>query len=155
MAGSSNSFVSSQRWLDERPQRLVICCSDGRYRPHIEDFLNERVAQRPDVIALPGGPAGLDAWSSSFDHARVMEESLELLFSSHDLRELWLVAHEGCSYYKKKHPSLAAAELQARQLADLRRAREQLRERRPAAAVRLVYSRVDQGHVKFDEIDPA
>ncbi len=49
--------VSSQTWNPERPETLMICCSDGRYHQHFEDFVPGRVSERPDFIALPGGPA--------------------------------------------------------------------------------------------------
>ena len=149
---SQPTHVSSQPWSDERPQTLVVCCSDGRYHPHLEEFARARVSERPDMIAIPGGPAAIDVWASSFDHARVFFESLDLLLASHDLRSLWLVAHESCSYYKHKHPSLDAAGLRERQFIDLRRARELIRERRPDLTVHLIHANLAGGRVKFDEV---
>lgn len=151
---ASHAHVSTRPWLDERPETLVVCCSDGRFHPHLEEFASARVSERPDMIAIPGGPAAIDAWASSFDHARVFFESLDLLLASHDLRALWLVAHAGCSYYKKKHPVLDAMRLRDRQLSDLRRARELVHERRPGLAVHLIYANVEGGRVSFDEIAP-
>ncbi len=145
--------VSPQPWSDERPETLVICCSDGRYHPHLEDFARKRVSERPDMIAPPGGPAAVDPWASSFDHGRVLEESLDLLVVSHGLRALWLVAHQGCSYYRHKHPTLKSEQLVERQHADLRRARTLLHERRSALAVHLSWARVDGTRVLFDELD--
>jgi hypothetical protein len=153
MPATNPSHVSTKPWQDERPETLVVCCSDGRYHPHLEEFAQKRVSERPDMIAIPGGPATIDAWSSSFDHARVFDESLQLLLASHDLKELWLVAHQGCSYYRHKHPGLDAARVQDRQVADLRRARELVRERRPQLAVHLIYARVDGARVLFDEVE--
>jgi hypothetical protein len=151
--GLASSYVSSQPWSDERPETLVICCSDGRYHPHLEEFAHHRVSERPDMIALPGGPAAIDAWASSFDHARVLAESLDLLLASHDLKALWLVSHELCSYYKRKHPALDESRLLRRQLDDLRRARDLVRERRPDLAVHLIHARVEGELVTFKELD--
>ena len=145
--------ASAKPWSAERPQTLLVCCSDGRYHPHLEEFALQRVSERPDLIALPGGPAAVDAWTSSFDHARVFAESFDLLLASHDLRSVWLVAHEGCSYYRHKHPGLDAAGLAQRQHADLAKARALLLERRPGIAVHRVYARVSGGRVFFDELD--
>ena len=148
-------YTSPRPWNDVRPRSLVICCSDGRYRPHLEEFVNSLVSERPDVIALPGGPAIADPWSSSFDHARVFDESFGLLCASHDLRSIWLVAHAGCSYYRHKHPGLDAPALEKRQHDDLAKARALLLERRPGIAVRRVFARVADGRVVFDELDSA
>jgi hypothetical protein len=147
------TYISSKSWSADRPQSLVVCCSDGRYHPHLEEFMVARVSERPDLLALPGGPAAIDAWASSFDHARVFEESLELLLSSHDLHGLWLVAHEGCSYYRKKHPGVEGGRLRERQLDDLRRARSLLHERRPGLAVHLIYAHIDGTSVLFQELE--
>jgi hypothetical protein len=146
-------YTSPRPWNDIRPHTLVVCCSDGRYRPHLEEFVNSLVCERPDVIALPGGPANADGWSSSFDHARVFDESLGLLLASHDLQEVWLVAHEGCSYYRHKHPSLDPAQLMQRKIDDLRRAREHVLERRPSLVVHRIHLRVEEGRVLFDSHD--
>jgi hypothetical protein len=147
-------FASSRPWSPARPQSLVVCCSDGRYHPHLEEFTLARVSERPDVIALPGGPAAVDSWASSFDHRRIFAEAFALLSRSHDLRSVWLVAHEGCSYYRTKHPGSDAEALRRRQFTDLRRARELILERSPAADVRLIHARVDGGRVLFEEVAP-
>lgn len=154
-AAAPAPYMSTRPWSTERPQTLLVCCSDGRYHPHLEEFALKRVSERPDVFALPGGPAAVDAWTSSFDHARVFSESFDLLEASHDLQSIWLVAHEGCSYYRRKHPGLDAAALTRRQREDLVKARVLLRERRPGLAVHLVYARVAAGRVHFDELDAA
>src|SRR5262245_15443092 len=154
-AVAPTTCVSSRTWTDERPETLLVCCSDGRYHPHLEEFALQRVSERPDLIALPGGPAAIDAWASSFDHARVFSESFELLCASHDLRSIWLVAHAGCSYYRRKYPGLDAAGLTNRQHDDLEKARALLLERCPGLAVRRVYARVAGGRVLFDELDAA
>jgi hypothetical protein len=151
---SDRAYVSTRPWSAERPETLVICCSDGRYHAHLEEFANHRVSERPDMFALPGGPAAIDPWASSFDHARVFSESLELLAASHDLHAVWLVAHEGCSYYKRKHAALDGEGLRRRQLDDLKRAREILRERRSGLAVHLIYTHVSGDRVEFEEIAP-
>jgi len=154
-AAAPAPYTSTRSWSTERPQTLLVCCSDGRYHPHLEEFALKRVSERPDVFALPGGPAAIDPWTSSFDHARVFNESFDLLAASHDLQSIWLVAHEGCSYYRHKHPGLDAAAVTRRQREDLGKARSLLRERRPALAVHLVYARVAGGRVHFDELDAA
>jgi hypothetical protein len=145
-------FVSRVPWNPDRPRVLVVCCSDGRFHGPIADFVDHEVSDRADLVALPGGPAVVDPWNSSFDEARVFQASLALFEAHHDLGEAWLIAHEGCSYYRLRHPAASPAELEARQVADLRRASHLLRERASKLEVRLVYARVVDGRVAFTTV---
>jgi len=145
-------FVSNVPWDAERPRALVVCCSDGRFHASIIDFVDHEISDRADLMALPGGPAVVDPWNSSFDEARVFLASLALFEAHHDLQEAWLIAHEGCSYYKLKHPASTPAELEARQIADLRRASRIFRERTSRLQVRLVFARVHAGRVEFTTV---
>ena len=146
-------YVTRAPFDPERPETLVVCCSDGRYHGPIEEFVRAQVSERPDLFAVPGGPATIDAWASSFDHARVFDSSLELLFQSHDLQSAWLIAHQGCAFYRHKHGQLADDATRARQFTDLRRARTLLLERRPKLDVHLVFAKVADGRVTFAELD--
>lgn len=145
----ADAHVSLARWEDELPESLVICCSDGRYHAHFEEYVRAHLSERPDMIALPGGPAGLDGWGSSFDHERVLELSLRLMIESHRLRAIWLIAHAECAFYAHKHPGLAPAARLERQHADLRAARRRLRERWPALTVHCVFATPRDGRVVF------
>lgn len=146
-------YVTRAAFDPERPETLVVCCSDGRYHGPIEEFVRAQVSERPDLFAVPGGPAVIDAWASSFDHARVFESSFELLFTSHDLHSAWLIAHEGCGFYRHRHGALADEAIRARQWTDLRRARAMLLERRPKLEVHLIYARIADGRVIFAELE--
>lgn len=146
-------YVTRAAFDLKRPETLVVCCSDGRFRTPIAEFLSSRVAELPDIYAVPGGPATIDAWASSFDHARVFEGSLELLVASHDLRSAWLITHEGCAFYRHRHGALADEAIRERQFADLRRARTLLHERHPMLAVHLIYARIADGKVNFSEVE--
>lgn len=148
----NDRFVSSVPWNAERPRVLVVCCSDGRFHAPIVDFVDHEVSDRADLLALPGGPAVIDPWNSSFDEARVFEASLSLFEAHHDLHEAWLIAHEGCSYYKGKHPASSATELEARQIADLHRASHLLRQRMSRLDVRLVFARIHEGRIAFTTV---
>lgn len=145
-------FVSNVPWSAERPRVLVVCCSDGRFHAPITDFVDHEVSDRADLVALPGGPAVVDPWNSSFDEARVFSSSLALFEAHHELCEAWLIAHEGCSYYRLRHPTATSVELESRQIADLRRASHLLRERASKLDVRLVFVRVVAGRVTFTTV---
>lgn len=131
-----------------------MCCSDGRFHAPIVEFVDHQVSDRADLLAVPGGPAILDPWNSSFDEARVFESALRLFREHHDLSEAWLIAHENCSYYRLEHPGLGARGLEARQRQDLRRGAEILRERAARLEPRLRYARLVDGRVRFEEAEP-
>lgn len=145
-------FLSPRPWSPERPDTLVVFCSDGRYRLHLIDFVAAKVSQRPDLYALPGGPAAIDPWASSFDHARVFDGSLRLLLSSREYRAIWLVAHHDCSFYKHRHGALSHRELRERQIRDLESGRRRLREAWPALEVHCVYASLEGEGVLFETV---
>jgi hypothetical protein len=148
-------FESPQPWSADRPHTVVVACSDGRFHQHLGDFMRNQVSKRPDFLAVPGGPAAIDAWASSFDHARVLADSLAFLIDSHDIRSVWLVGHEGCMFYRKKHPDHGDEELEQKQVHDLRRARAIIAERWPQLEVMLVFARVRNARVRFVPVEPA
>lgn len=150
----SEPFVAREPWDPTRPQVLVICCSDGRFHASIVEFVDHAVSDRADMVAVPGGPAILDPWNSSFDEARVFESALRLFLEHHDLKQAWLIAHENCSYYRLKHPGLDKLGLEQRQRQDLRRGAEILRERAARLEPRLRYARLVDGRVRFEAVDP-
>jgi hypothetical protein len=82
----------------------------------------------------------------------VFDESFQMLCASHEIASLWLIAHEGCSYYRNKHPHADAGELRSIQVRDLSRARTRVRERRPDLDVRLIYTWVEDGRVYFANV---
>ena len=110
--------------------------------------------RRADLYAVPGGPAVLDPWNSSFDEARAFDEGMRLFAKYHDLSGVWLIAHEGCAWYLTKHPHLDPKEIRGRQVADLRRGKALLAERYPMYQIRLIYAAHQEKGVVFDPIEP-
>lgn len=145
-------YESSIPWSPERPDILVVCCSDGRFHAQVFDFIHERVSDRSDLYVVAGGPVVIDPWASSFDEARAFDSSLRLFEQFHDLQQACLIAHEGCAYYRERHPGTDVAALESRQVRDLRRGAELLRERFPRLSVQLVYARLVAGHVRFEVV---
>ena len=147
------AFVARSKWSPDRPETLVVCCSDGRWHAPIHEFVEHAVSERADLFAVPGGPAVFDPWNSSFDDCRVFDSAMQLFAEHHDIHSLWLIQHEGCSYYRLKHPQLDAAALAERQIADLRRAAEVSRAKYPGLAVRGFLATLRDGHAWFIEVD--
>ena len=145
----TENYRAERPWCADRPHTLVICCSDGRWHSQVVEFAQHKVSERPDMLAVPGGAAVVDPWSSSFDESRVFDSALRLLLKYHELEAIWLIAHQGCAYYLERHPELKPDELRKRQEQDLERARAILTERHPALEVRLVYAELEAERVLF------
>ena len=150
----SPSFTAPTPWSPDRPETLVVCCSDGRWHAQMMEFVRHEVSEHADLFAVPGGPAVLDPWASSFDEARVFEAAMRLFAEHHSIAGVWLIAHEGCAWYRVKHPHLDPRALRDRQMEDLRRGREILLERHPQYAVRLVFAARQEEAVVFDVFRP-
>jgi len=149
---ASSPFRSGTRWSSERPEALVVCCSDGRYHAQIQDFIAHEVDERSDLLAAPGGPVICDPWTSSFDEARVFDASLRFFAEAHDLTSVWLIAHEGCAYYKKKFPGTAVGEIRKLQERDLYNAMKAIALQHPRYAVYCVFAELDADEVVFHRL---
>lgn len=153
LSSGQPAYVAKSTWSPDRPETLVVCCSDGRWHAPIHEFVEHAVSERADLFAVPGGPAVFDPWNSSFDDARVFDSAMRLFAEHHDLRSLWLIQHEGCAYYRLKHPDLDTDAIGARQIADLRRAAELSRSKYPKLVVRAFLATLREGRAHFTEVD--
>jgi hypothetical protein len=142
-------FVAQQPWATTRPETLVICCSDGRWHAQVEEFIHHEVSERADLYSVPGGPAELNLWSSSFDEAKVAEKAFRFLAEHHELESVWLIAHQDCAYYKTKYGPLDPQYIFHRQREDVKRASERIMSWYPTLRVRAVYASIDGGRVVF------
>lgn len=143
-------FTAPTPWSAERPHTLVVCCSDGRWHAQMVEFVQREVSRYADLYAIPGGPAVLDPWNSSYDEFRAFEQGMRLLAKYHDLSSIWLVQHEGCAFYAEKHPHLDAEARRTRQVEDLARGKTAILERYPKLAVRLIYASLHGDHSVFE-----
>src|SRR5437773_10630492 len=89
-------FVAAEPWVKDRPETLVVCCSDGRWHAQVEEFVRTAVSGRADMYAVPGGPACLNARHDSA-LALVTQQALRFLVREHRLESIWLIAHENCA----------------------------------------------------------
>jgi hypothetical protein len=142
-------FVARQPWVPTRPETLVVCCSDGRWHAQVEEFIHHEISERADLYAVPGGPAELNLWSSSFDEAKVAEKAFRFLAEHHELEAVWLIAHQDCAYYKTKYGPLDPKYIFKRQREDVRRAAERILSWYPNLRVRSVYASIEAGQVVF------
>lgn len=152
---SDGSYLSRAVWLPERPQTLVVCCSDGRWHAPILEFVDHEVSDRADLYAVPGGPAAFDPWNSSFEEARVLYRAFHLFEEHHDLRSVWLIQHAGCAYYRAKYPGQGESEIQDRQIRDLHRAVQCIQARNVKLDVRPILATLRGERAVFTTITPA
>jgi hypothetical protein len=73
----------------------------------------------------------------------------------HQLREIWLVAHEGCAYYRAKLHPLDAAYIFRRQLQDLAQTAAAISREYPRVEVHRVYAALQQNRVTFTRLAKA
>jgi hypothetical protein len=127
----------------------VVCCSDGRWHTQVEEFIRTFVSDRPDLYVVPGGPAGLSVWSSSFDEAHVAERSFRFLAEHHELESVWLIAHADCAYYRTKYHPHNDEFVIRRQLEDVKRAAETIAGWYPRIAVHQIFAHRQDNRVRF------
>ena len=111
----------------QKPETLVICCSDGRYIRAIEQFLFAQGVDNHDLMCLPGGPARVCHECASIFEVSVAMEGIDYLVESHQTSSVVLLAHSDCGFYKKRFGECDPE----RQKTDLKRARERILQRHP------------------------
>ncbi len=148
-SAAADPFVADQPWSPDRPETLVVCCSDGRWHAQVEQFVRDRVSERADLYAVPGGPVGFSWRNSSFDEAKVAEKAVRFLAEHHDLESVWLIAHQHCAYYQSRFGPLDEEFIYRRQLDDLARATAMISRWCPNLLVRRVYASLADGRVVF------
>jgi hypothetical protein len=124
------STGSARLWSAQRPETLVVACSDGRLQGTIDHFLQTELGvQDYDRLFVPGGSGGLVAGGCEFlraDHAR---RELLFLLKAHRTREVILMAHAAtddgppeavCAHYRRLMPMDPVARIREQQAADIR-----------------------------------
>lgn len=113
------SYESSLTYEEARIGAAAVYCSDGRVGEQMDDFLHRGLAlPRYDRLACPGGPAALAGRLLAFWECQGVEHQLRFLASSHGLRKVVLIAHQGCAYYSQRL-GVKEAELELQQRHDL------------------------------------
>jgi hypothetical protein len=142
-------FLASEAFDSSYPRALAIYCSDGRFTNAVEELLHWRGHARLDTLTVPGGPALFNTWLAGMSQSSAVVESSGFLIESHGIREVILIAHEGCGYYRKRYDGVGADQVRAHQEDDLRRAARVLKEAHPSIEVVLYRASVGDGRVRF------
>lgn len=115
-------FQAKDHYDPSHPTALALWCSDGRFTRAVEELLSSLGQPRLDTMTFPGGPALLEMSSSSLTSVDNTREAASFLIKAHAIKEVVLVAHEGCGYYRARYKYESPEAMQRRQLADLRSA---------------------------------
>ena len=123
-------YLSPLAWSNERPEALVMCCSDGRFKQVIDQFLHDRFGiDRYDRLYAPGGPGALATGGCEYTRADLFRKECAFLVKAHHTKEIILLFHGAtsdgpeyavCADYRRLYPRLTAAEINAQQEKDLR-----------------------------------
>lgn len=113
---------------------IVVSCCDGRYIDAVERLLEDQGVVQHDLISYPGGPAHLDPLSTVLEH-QVLAEALDFMVRAHKSRQVVLIGHRDCAYYRAKYGTCE----RARQERDLQVAAHHVRSRHPGMDVVIYY----------------
>jgi len=152
------------RWSPDRPNVLVVACSDGRLQEVTDDFLRSRLGiVRYDRLYAPGGGGALAPSGSDFMRARQMRQECRYLIDLHQIEWTILLfhspTHDGpadamCADYRRKIPWASMAMLRDRQVSDAQELRHDARDWAGTSRVDIFRCEVDQhGAATFFTLD--
>ena len=132
---SQDTHPISLPFRNDPARVLVLCCADGRYIDAVEVFLADLGEPWHDLVAFPGGPAHLNAFSSLLLEHQAIRDAVDFMLRAHRSKLLVLIAHHDCAYYKKRYGRCDFD----RQVQDMKAAAEEVRARHPDLAIALYY----------------
>jgi hypothetical protein len=149
---SAGAFTTRSPFDAGHPPALALYCSDGRYTQSVEELLLHLGHDRLDTLTLPGGPGLLSMTSAGFVELDSTRRGATFLITGHGIRDVFLIAHEGCGYYRARNPRMSPTAIARVQREDLRAAAAALETSHTKLATHLYYARPHAGHVTFDPV---
>jgi len=140
------------RFDPHHPSTLAIYCSDGRFTHAVEDHCEELGHERIDTMTLPGGPALLTGWPADLSEVHVFSRAAHFLIESHQIKHVFLFAHEGCGFYRARCGRLADAQIRRLQIEHLRAAQASLARLPREITVTSCYASTANGAVVFADV---
>ena len=135
-------YKSPLPWDPERPNTVIICCVDGRWFSHFEEFARTRLkaGSRTDYLAVPGGIEPMTLFDLVPKDFNFFRRRIEGLVASHGTRRIIAIAHQDCAWYQTRKIGPLPIDLRARQISDLKRAGARLREMFPSVAIETYFA---------------
>lgn len=149
----SGDAVAKLKFEEEHPDTLVIQCSDGRYTSIVSELMKNNGVLRYDVMAMPGGPALLDMASASILQSEACKAGTSFLIKGHKTKNIWLLAHQGCGYYKYNLQGMPQHIVEERQASDLQRSANYLHSVNSDIKIYATYIVQENGLVSFKSIE--
>jgi hypothetical protein len=145
-------YESPTPYEQARIHAAAVYCSDGRVGEQIDEFLHRGLGlPRYDRLAVPGGPACLSGSLVTFLEGRAVEDALRFLIRVHDLRQVVLIAHEGCAYYRDRL-GVPEGSVTTEQRRDLERAVASVRRLREGLGATAFLARVSGSRIRFEPL---
>jgi hypothetical protein len=154
------------QWFPDRPNTLIVACSDGRLQEATDEFLtNYLKVTRYDRFYVPGGGGALAASGRDFLRAEQLRRECKYLVELHAVSHIVLLFHgpasdgpiaAACADYRRKLPWASAASLRDRQEQDAEELRGRRAEWAGAAEVSMYRCEVDgRGQIRFADLTRA
>ncbi len=138
-------------YRDEFAHTLVVYCSDGRFAPACEHFVQESLNEVwYDRFVVPGGAGWLRLDVQTVRERDLALGHLSFLIQAHAIQRVLLIAHERCAFYERYRVS--AETVLAMQIEDLRTAAHLLQGRFPFIQVDAFYAQVTDQQVTFKAV---
>ncbi|PYV32557.1 MAG: hypothetical protein DMG22_12845 [Acidobacteria bacterium] len=151
------SFQPQTKINAQPTDALVVFCSDHRFRAGIEEFLNQglRLNENYDLLVIPGGPQCLTLVEYLPKFSWAGWRWFRFLVEAHDLKQLILVAHQDCGWYKDLPLHLHdSQEPRKRQEQDLRKAQKSLAKEFPDLNIQSYYAEYDaEGRINVEALE--
>ena len=145
-------YYTSAHGAGGESKPLVIHCSDPRYQPHFQEFLETGLGlPHYALIAVPGGPHCLTLSDYLPKFAWAGWRWVKVMHRVAQPERIILIAHDDCRWYVTMGFASGTTGLRERQVADLKTARTALAERY-GAKVDLYYARLEGDHAVFENL---
>jgi hypothetical protein len=150
-------YESTLPWDPERPDTTIITCVDGRWYHHFQEFAREhlKAGLRTDFLAVPGGIEPMTLFDLMPKDFNFFRRRLEGLVDSHGTSRIVAIAHQDCAWYKTRKIGPFTIDLRDRQISDLRRSANRLREMFKGVTVETYFARFspdDPKRVVFEAV---
>lgn len=131
---------------------VAVYCSDGRFGEQVDDLLTELKLPRYDRLAVPGGAACLASHFKAYREEEGVAEQLRFLVQVHAVRQVVLIAHEGCAFYTQ-WLNISPLQLEARQHDDLTKAIRRVERFGNNIEISAYFARRDGERITFERVE--
>jgi hypothetical protein len=150
----SKLVYSASRAAEASPEALVLHCSDHRFQTAFNEFLTHGLELRSyGLLSIPGGGhfISLETYLPKF--AKIGFQSVSFLVKRSRPRRIILIGHDDCLFFKERAQFFFfEADLNEKQFANLKKAREVIHSRYPDLAVDIYFADVQKDSVQFVKV---